>query len=197
LDTEGPIGFSSQRSIKKVQRIEGAIAMKRLKTSSVIILLSLLLASLGMNTDKSAGPPDFKAALLGNEEVPPVETKAKGEAKFEFHEGRDELAYSVVLKNIADVTAAHIHKGKKGGNGPPVVDLFREPRKKDVTGTLFSEGTIAAYQLMGPLEGKPFQSLIQMIRAGDAYVNVHTKKHPEGEIRGQIMPGMKQGSQAK
>jgi hypothetical protein len=25
-----------------------------------------------------------------------------------------------------------------------------------------------------------------MMKAGEAYVNVHSKKHPDGEIRGQI-----------
>jgi hypothetical protein len=38
---------------------------------------------------------------------------------------------------------------------------------------------------VGPLEGKSFSELRSMVERG-AYVNVHTKEHPKGEIRGQI-----------
>ena len=42
-----------------------------------------------------------------------------------------------------------------------------------------------------------FQPRPRINQAGDAYVNVYTKEYPEGEIRGQIMPGMKQGFHEK
>jgi hypothetical protein len=172
-------------------------AMKSLSAPSFIFLLGVLLVFLGMTADQSYGELAFKAEISGQEEVPPVSTKAKGEAKFDLPKGGDQLAYRVVIEGIENVMAGHIHEGKKGKNGPPVADLFKEPKRVAVSGTLLSEGTIAAYELIGPLKGKPLQSLIQMMEAGDAYVNVHTKDHPEGEIRGQIVPGMKQESQPK
>lgn len=165
--------------------------MAKLKTPLIIILVSVLLASFGMASDKSGRELDFKAELSGNEEVPAVKTQAKGEAKFSLSKGEDRLTYTVVLHGIENVTAAHVHKGKRGENGPPVADLFKEPKGKTATDTLLSEGVIFAYDLIGPLKGKSIKSLMEMIEAGDAYVNVHSKDHPEGEIRGQIMPGMK------
>jgi len=40
--------------------------------------------------------------------------------------------------------------------------------------------------LIGPLKGKSVNVLIELMEAGEAYVNIQTKKHPDGEIRGQI-----------
>ncbi|MBS4032130.1 MAG: CHRD domain-containing protein [Clostridiales bacterium] len=36
------------------------------------------------------------------------------------------------------------------------------------------------------MEGQPFSELLNQMQAGNTYVNVHTKRHPAGEIRGQI-----------
>lgn len=160
--------------------------MRKLKNQSIILLLSILVAFFGITVDKSVGEVRFKAELSGDEEVPPLKTKAKGEANFDLSNEGDELTYRVVLEGIENITAAHIHKGKTGENGPPVADLFREPRKEAISGILLSKGTIAGYKLTGPLKGKTLHSLIELIEAGEAYVNVHTKDYPEGEIRGQI-----------
>jgi hypothetical protein len=36
------------------------------------------------------------------------------------------------------------------------------------------------------MKGKTISDLVQEIKSGDVYVNVHTVQHPAGEIRGQI-----------
>ena len=115
-----------------------------------------------------------------------MKTKAKGEAKFQVNKERDRLTYNLIISNIKDVTAAYIRKGKKGENGPPVTNLFAEPKREDVSGTLLVEGKVEPYLLIGPLKGKSLDSLIQLLEAGEAYVNIQTKSHAHGEIRGQI-----------
>jgi hypothetical protein len=55
----------------------------------------------------------------------------------------------------------------------------------DQNGSL-SEGTFTAANLIGPLAGQPLSALIDAIRAGNTYVNVHTEVSPGGEIRSQI-----------
>jgi len=151
-----------------------------------VSLFIFLLTSLGVTADSSSsGERTFRTKLSGSEEVPLVNTEAEGEAEFQISGSGDTLTYTLTISHIEDITAAYIHRGKKGETGPPVADLFAEPKKENISGTLLAEGKVEPYLLIGPLKGKPLQSLIQLIEAGDAYVNIQTKKHPEGEIRGQ------------
>jgi len=39
---------------------------------------------------------------------------------------------------------------------------------------------------IGTWHGAPFRDLIKALEIGETYVNVHTEKNPNGEIRGQI-----------
>ncbi len=157
--------------------------MQKVKVKLFVLLFLVLLVSIGI-----AGERSFKAKLFGFEEVPKVTTPASGEAVFQFSKEGNELTYKLTVRNILNVTAAHIHDGKYGKNGPPIVSLFTGPKKEhEFTGTL-AEGTITAKDLMGPLKGKLFSHFIQMIEDGHAYVNVHSETHPDGEIRGQIKP---------
>jgi hypothetical protein len=161
--------------------------MKEVKSLRFIFLLIILIASLGVAADNSSfGERTFRAKLSGSEEIPFINTEAVGVATFQIGKGKDRLTYKLIISHTKDITAAHIHKGKKGEKGPPVADLFREPKKENITGTLLVEGKVEPYLLIGPLKGKSIESLIRLIEEKDAYVNVQTKKHPEGEIRGQI-----------
>ncbi len=138
--------------------------------------LIIFLLIIGLSTTGIAAEKSFKATLSGNECVPAVTTPAKGEATFELSQDGKELSYSVILTDIKNVTAAHIHQGKKGENGTPLALI-------DIKG---EKGKITAKELMGSLKGKTVKDLIEQIETGNTYVNVHTDKHPEGEIRGQV-----------
>ena len=68
---------------------------------------------------------DFVANLTGQEEVPAVDTKATGEARFvPILPDNDTLDFTVNASGIQNVTAAHIHSGILGENGPIAVTLF-------------------------------------------------------------------------
>lgn len=162
----------------------------------IIQLFTLLLiaafAALGTAfADNPAGSnpgstPYFRAKLTGSKEVPPVSTNARGEVTLEALAGDNQITYKLTDQNIQNITAAHIHMGKKGQEGPPVVSLYSGPEKKGpFTGTL-AAGTITDKDLVGPLKGKHVSDLIGMMESGDAYVNVHTRQHPTGEIRGEL-----------
>jgi hypothetical protein len=131
----------------------------------------------------------FNVELSGNEEVPPVQTDATGSADFTAPHF-DNIGYSVNVSNIDKVTAAHIHSGKQGENGPIVVTLFKAetPSSEPINGNLAS-GNITNANLEGPMAGKTLIDLTKSIELGETYVNVHSEEHPNGEIRGQIKGG--------
>ena len=131
----------------------------------------------------------FSLQLSGSEEVPPVDTEAKGSAELTAPHF-DNIGYSVNVSNIIKVTAAHIHSGKTGENGPIVVTLFKSdsPSSEPMNGILTS-GNITNADLEGPMAGKTLIDLNKAMELGETYVNVHTEAHPDGEIRGQIQGG--------
>ncbi len=155
--------------------------MRKVQLLLFVILATVLTVSLGFAAEKA-----FKVKLSGHEVVPAVKTKAKGETEFKLSQDGKELSYKLKVKDIENVTAAHIHKGKKGENGPPLAGLFAGPKKEGKFSGVLAEGKITEKDLLGELQGKPLDELVKLIKSGDLYVNVHTDAHPDGEIRGQI-----------
>lgn len=129
----------------------------------------------------------FVANLNGRGETKAVKTEATGRTLLELSRDGAELRFKMTVKNLDSPMAAHIHLGTSGQDGPPVAMLWAGPQKKGVfTGTL-AEGTITARDLMSDLKGKDLSALVDDIRAGKAYVNIHTAANPSGEIRGQVL----------
>jgi CHRD domain-containing protein len=134
----------------------------------------------------SAQQQAFTATMTGSEEVPPKNTKATGTATFVSSTDGSSVAYKIRVASIKGVTAAHIHSGSIGKNGPIVVALFKSTSPTGTMNGLLSQGTITSANLEGPLKGKTISDLIRLINDGTAYANVHTQQNPKGEIRGQI-----------
>lgn len=139
---------------------------------------------------------NFVAPLSGDQEVPAVETRATGVARFKLSKDGESLDYKLNVANIDGITQAHIHCGPAGVNGSVVAFLFGlEAAGVTVNGTL-AEGTITASDVI-PLSDSPacpggiadFEELLDKMMAGGTYANVHTLAHPPGEIRGQIDRG--------
>jgi hypothetical protein len=158
--------------------------MHRKILALILILVAVPLAAWGV---PGAG---FKAILSGEEVVPPVKTKAMGGALFDFGPDGKSMYFNISVKNLVDVTAAHIHVGAKGKEGPPVATLYPFGTSPPVNAGTFSgvlaKGVITGNSLEGPLKGKPLTDLFKEIQEGNAYISVHTKQHPDGELRGQI-----------
>jgi len=141
--------------------------------------------------------------LSGNEEVPVRSTPASGQALFHVALDGRTIAYQLFVRDIRNVFQAHIHLAPAGQNGGIVVWLY--PSTAPAPGPLgagpvegqIAQGAITEANLVGALAGQPLSSLVEAMRAGNAYVNVHTNDgvppadtgpgdFPGGEIRGQI-----------
>jgi hypothetical protein len=109
----------------------------------------------------------FKADLKSSDEVPPNDSAGKGTAEVTVDTDANKVNWKVTQEGLTgDPTAAHIHgPAKAGENAGPVVDL-------------------SANIMEGSADITPEQ--IQMLRDGNAYVNIHTAQYPDGEIRGQL-----------
>ena len=84
------------------------------------------LAAIALTVVAVAEPPGarhFVAHLEGGQEVPARETNATGQAIFKLSEDETEIQYRLIVANIDNVTASHIHLGVAGVNGGVVVFL--------------------------------------------------------------------------
>jgi hypothetical protein len=161
------------------------------RTTFVIVLLTIAVLGTAL---PSAGAPtqprNFVAHLSGGEEVPPAETRATGQAIFQLQPDGETIRYRLIAANIENVTQSHIHLAPAGANGGVVAWLYPDgPPAQLIPGRhsgVLATGTITATDLVGELAGMELSDLLEAMRAGGAYVNVHTTQYPGGEIRGQI-----------
>lgn len=166
--------------------------MRHGKRAAIIAILSLIIAS-AVGTMASAKPDvmNMTTPLSGAAEVPAVDTQARGVAIIKL-DNKGDLTYKLNVANIENVLQAHIHLGQPDENGPVVAFLYPDgPPPVLIPGRFggtLAAGTITDADLVGPLAGGTIDDLLDQIRAGNAYVNVHTQQNPGGEIRGQI-PG--------
>lgn len=158
---------------------------------------ALVFTAIGLGGLANADQRNFRAHLSGGEEIPARDTLAQGQAIFKLSTGGDGLGYKLIVANIENVFAAHIHCGAVGVNGPVGVTLFMgTPGGGRVDGML-AAGTITAPDPGNACGWMTLTHVVDAMRSGDTYVNVHTNDgvdppntgpgdFPGGEIRGQI-----------
>ena len=66
---------------------------------------------------------NFGAHLSGGQEVPARETAAQGQAIFQLNADETAISYKVIVANINNVVASHIHFAAAGTNGSVVAFL--------------------------------------------------------------------------
>jgi hypothetical protein len=145
----------------------------------------------------------IREVLTGSEEVPIVLTGGRGTFTATINREGTELEYKLTYSGLeADATQAHIHIGQPRINGgisvflcantppitpPPAPASVPPPcplREGEVEGVLSAEDVIGPAS-QGVVAGD-FDRLLQAIRSGNTYANVHTVRSPGGEIRSQL-----------
>ena len=139
----------------------------------------------GLNLSTVYANHEFAANLTGQQEVPPVDTQATGQAILVQNIPQNQTVhYFVNVTGIQGATQGHIHSGAEGENGPIVVTLFKFDSPQN---EVFVKGNITANNLEGQMQGKTIPDLIAAMKNGSTYVNVHTEQNPDGEVRGQLV----------
>ncbi len=138
----------------------------RRRTSGFALAAALVVVTGCASIDYAATGQQVR--LWGSNEVPPVTTQAYGTGVVNVGADR---GVSVTL-SVIDMapTAAHIHEGAAGANGPVIVPLQR-----------ISENAFVA-----PDGAKLTEAQYTAYKAGNLYVNVHSAKFPNGEVRAQL-----------
>ncbi|MGZ4398340.1 MAG: CHRD domain-containing protein [Gaiellaceae bacterium] len=140
-------------------------------------LLAVLAAGLAVSGTALASAvamhPELSAKL-----VPAAEAMTKGPAKahgivnLTLTAAKGKVCWSFDIGGVQSPTAAHIHKGVVGKEGPVVVPLGARYSAKGCTA--------APAKTLDAIEAHP----------NSYYVNVHNKQFPNGAIRGQLVVGM-------
>ena len=179
-----------------------------------------------VTTAQNAGEANHSVHLSGGQEVftpapgalSPADSNAQGQAIIQISRDGDSFDYKLIVSNIDNIVQAHIHCAPEGVNGPIVVWFHPS---KTATGALTgptgrhdgvliqdtiepanvrtftaNAGNTAACPVATP--GAPtFAEVLEKIRSGNAYVNVHTNDgvaptttgpgdFPGGDVRGQF-----------
>jgi len=122
-----------------------------------------------------AAPMTINVPLSGAQQVPAVQTSGSGTAVLTYDPATRHLTWSVTYGDLSsDVTMSHFHGPAAAGKNAGVLIWISK------------QGTPPASPITGETTLTPEQA--QQFMAGDWYVNVHTKDHPSGEIRGQVTP---------
>ena len=139
---------------------------------SMLILAAL--AALVLAAPASAKVKRLEANLSGSNEMPATDPAASGTAKVRLDRAKKKVCFTIRVRNVQDVVAAHIHKGGKSvASGPIVVTFLHGPE----AGTKFTG-----------CENNVPRGVIRAIlrRPRRYYVNVHSMDFPGGEVRGQL-----------
>lgn len=113
----------------------------------------------------------YRATLDGQQEVPAVATAGGGQAEMRYSPRTQLLQWTVTHQGLSGaVTGAHIHGPAGPGQNAGIVIPF--------------SGNLNTPPIRGQLRLTPEQA--SQLDSGQWYVNLHTARNPQGEVRGQL-----------
>jgi hypothetical protein len=139
------------------------VAPLGLRALAATLFLSCVLV--GAALAQGTTPRDLSAMLSGN---------GNGVASVTLNPDAGTVCYSMAYNLAPPATAAHIHRGEAGTNGPIVVPFFTS--------------TPAASDSPSGCTPRVDAGLIRELMSNQAgfYVNIHNADFPGGAIRGQL-----------
>jgi hypothetical protein len=113
----------------------------------------------------------FTAQMSAAQEVPPPISHATGTGLLSFDSVTRQFTARITVAGMT-ATAAHIHTGEIGVNGPITFPLTETPAGSGIW--------------VSASDAKLSEAELTTLRAGGMYFNAHSVAFPNGEIRGQI-----------
>ena len=166
----------------------------RMLTPFAICLLTASIATLGAQSKEKR----LRADLAGFGEVPAVSSTGHGQFVAQIDAQDGTFTYELSYDELeGSVTQSHIHFGQLSVNGGVMIWLCGTATNPGPGGTPACPApgdsvsrTVGAADVVGPagqgVAAMEWEEALAALRGGVAYANVHTTKHPGGEIRGQI-----------
>jgi hypothetical protein len=165
------------------------------------VLISLAAAAACFAVTAQAADTVFKADMDGAQCLPePIKTPATGTVELRISADGKMIEYKVSVSKLLNPSQVDLHFGGPTQNGAAVVKLWptgsATAKRGEFDGVL-AEGSFDAGDFLGAMAGSPMADLVEEIRAGNAYVNVHSYDGVDppysgpgdyrvGEIRGQL-----------
>ena len=133
-------------------------------------VIAALVAALVLAAPAGAAVKRLESNLRGSAAT---DANGSGTAKLRLNRERERVCFTITVRRIDDVVAAHIHRGGAGVDGGIEVDLVTAPE----SGNRFT----------GCTEDVAKSTIRQILRRPRRfYVNVHTTAFPGGAVRGQL-----------
>ena len=141
--------------------------MRKIMVSMFVLALALLtFAHLAAAAEMKA-----TAKLTGAAEVPgPGDADGGGTAQVTINPDKNEVCFDLSVTKIDEATAAHIHEGAAGKDGPVKVGLDA-PKGGSAKGCKTADAAVVKEIMANP---------------ANYYVNVHNAAFPKGAVRGQL-----------
>lgn len=155
------------------------------------IAAAIALAACG---GSSSPATKFVANMTAANEVPTNTSTATGTATYTFDADAGVVNYTITFSGLTtNATLAHIHAGQAGVNGTPAVNFtsLLPKNKGDTFSGSFDAGVVTAATTPDggvTITAGDMNNLIQAMRAGNTYTNIHTTQNGGGEIRAQNTP---------
>lgn len=142
----------------------------------------------------------FTARLSGFNEVTPKLTDGAATVRITVNDNSS-LTYTLTFSGLSSgVIQSHLHFAQRGVNGGIFLFLCGTAASPGPAGTptcapnTTITRTVTGADILAPnpdqgLSAGDFAGALRILRAGEAYANVHSTRFPGGEIRGQVREG--------
>lgn len=147
---------------------------------------------------RAAGTENYSAALMGDNETPPVASAATGNFQMQIDSSTatPTIHFTMTYTGMSgNPTQSHLHFGPSTSAGGVMIFLCGgggQPACPAAAAGTFS-GTVTAANVTGPaaqgIAAGDLTNALEALRDGLAYANLHSAAFPAGELRGQVRRG--------